>query len=115
MKITNFEDLICWKMAKDLAIDIYSAFRGNKDYSFIDQIQRATISISNNLAEGFERRGNKELSHFLSIAKGSCGEVRSMLYIAFDLKYITKNQFDNFYQRVVEISKIISGLNRSLF
>ena len=106
MKTEKFEDLICWQRSRELAAITYSHFR--------DQIQRAAISISNNIAEGFERRGNKEFSHFLSRAKGSCGEVRSMLYIALDLSYINQIQFDDLCGRSFEISKTISGLSKVL-
>jgi four helix bundle protein len=114
MKVETFEDLICWQKAKELAVITYSNFKTSKDFSFKDQMQRAVISISNNIAEGFERRGNKEFSYFLSIAKGSCGEVRSMLYIALDLRYINQEVFDDLFSRSLEISKIISALGRSL-
>jgi len=114
MKIEKFEDLICWQKARTLATTIYGLFRKSKDYSFRDQIQRATISISNNIAEGFERKSNNELKHFLFIAKGSCAEVRSMAYIAHDLSYITKAEFENIYSTTDEISRIISGLVKKL-
>lgn len=75
MKIEKFEDILAWQKAKLLSLSIYKIFNTNKDYSFRDQIQRASVSILNNIAEGFERRSNKELTHFLFIAKGSCREV----------------------------------------
>lgn len=93
-KITKFEDIIAWQKAQKLSLNIYKLFKNNKDYSFRDQICRASVSVSNNIAEGFERRTKKELLAFLFIAKGSCGEVRSMLYIALSLKYISKHNFD---------------------
>ncbi|MGB3095046.1 MAG: four helix bundle protein, partial [Microgenomates group bacterium] len=71
MKINTFEEIRSWQKARDLVRLIYKLFKDSKDYSFRDQIQRASISIMNNVAEGFERRGDKELSHFLFIAKGS--------------------------------------------
>lgn len=91
MKAEKFEELICWQKAKDIAVITYECFRRNKDFAFKDQIQRAAISISNTIAEGFERKSNKELNQFLHISKGSCGELRSMLYIALELNYITKD------------------------
>jgi len=94
VKAERFEDLLVWQRAKQLAILIYKKFEQSKNYSFRDQIQRASVSISNNIAEGFERKGNKELKHFLFIAKGSCGEVRSMLYLCLELNYISKEEFD---------------------
>jgi len=84
-KYNRFENLICWQKAKDLAIKIYCISRDLKDYGYKDQIQRAGISISNNIAEGFERETNKELKRFLFISKGSCGEVRNMLIIGKEL------------------------------
>lgn len=89
-------------------------FRNCRDYSFKDQIQRAGISIMNNIAEGFERRTNKEFINFLYIAKGSCGEVRSMLNLALEFKYISKDQFQENYSLAVEISKMLSGLIKTL-
>lgn len=97
-----------------MTISIYKLFKDNKDYGFRDQIQRASVSIMNNIAEGFERRGDKEFKHFLSISKGSCGEVRSVLYLAYELKYISKQKFEELYTQAVEISKMIAGLMRVL-
>jgi len=114
MTIDRFEDIIAWKKSKELAINIYSCFKLCKDFAFKDQVQRATISISNNIAEGFERQSNKEFSKFLYIAKGSCAEVRSMLYIALELKYIKREDFDKLYLDSNEISKIISGFIKTL-
>jgi four helix bundle protein len=85
MKIKRFEDIIAWQKAKELSVQVYGLFENSKDFGFKDQIQRASVSVMNNIAEGFERRGNKEFRHFLYIAKGSCGEVRSMLYLAKEL------------------------------
>ena len=114
MKIEKFEDIIVWQKAKDLSFNIYSTFGLNKDYGFKDQIQRASVSIMNNIAEGFERKGDKELGRFLFIAKGSCGEVRSMLYLAHELKYLSKKDFDNLYSLAVEISMMLSGFIKTL-
>lgn len=110
MKIDRFEDIIAWQKAKELKINIYALFESSKDFSFKDQIQRASVSIMNNIAEGFERKSNKEFSHFLYIAKGSCGEVRSMLIIAKELKKISDNDFKLLFALSEEISKILSGL-----
>jgi len=86
MSITNFEDLEIWKLARYLTGQIYQLTRnGNfvKDYSLCNQIQRASVSVMSNIAEGYERGGNQEFIQYLAIAKGSCGEVRCQLYIAF--------------------------------
>ncbi|MEK7569077.1 MAG: four helix bundle protein [Patescibacteria group bacterium] len=114
MKIEKFEDIVAWQKAKILSLHIYKTFNTSKDYGFRDQIQRASVSIMNNIAEGFERRGDKEFKQFLFIAKGSCGEVRSMLYLALELGYIPKNKFAEFHEQSLEISKILSGFIKTL-
>jgi four helix bundle protein len=88
MTIRRFEDIIAWQKAKNLAVDIYRAFSKSKDFRFRDQICRAAVSISSNIAEGFERRGDKEFIRFLRIAAGSASETKSLVYIARDLRYI---------------------------
>lgn len=114
MKITTFEDIIAWQQARDLAGEIYKKFKNCKDYSFRDQIQRASVSIMNNIAEGYERNGNKEFRNFLYIAKGSCGEVRSMLYLALVLNYISKMDYERLNETSISISKLLSGLIKTL-
>lgn len=114
MTIKTFEDIIAWQKSKELSLDCYSTFKDCRDFAFKDQIQRASVSIMNNIAEGYERMGNKEFKKFLYIAKGSCAEVRSMLYLALDLKYISRKTFDSLYSQSVEISKILSGFIKSL-
>ncbi len=88
MVIKKFEEIISWQKARELNLIIYSHFKNSKDFGFRDQIQRASVSIMNNIAEGFERGGNKEFKNYLYISKASCAEVRSMLYLALDLGYI---------------------------
>jgi four helix bundle protein len=112
--IEKFEDIISWQKAKYLTLEIYKTFKNVKDYGFRDQIQRASVSIMNNIAEGFERKGDKEFKHFLFISKGSCGEVRSMLSLAVELNYIPKANYINLDAISVEISKLLSGLIKSL-
>lgn len=114
MKIERFEDIVAWQKAKRMTAIIYSLFKNNKDYGFRDQIQRASVSIMNNIAEGFERKSNAEFRQFLYIAKGSCGEVRSMIYLAKDLDYISESDFNKVLQESIEISKTISGFIKSL-
>ena len=114
MKIEKFEDIIAWQKSKGLTVDIYKQFRNCKDFGFKNQIERATVSIMNNIAEGFERRGDKEFKHFLFIAKGSCGEVRSMLYLALELGYLSKEDFKKFHNLSIEISKLLSGFIKTL-
>jgi four helix bundle protein len=91
MAVNYFEDLEIWKEARRLTSRIYAITHKqsfSKDYGLCDQIRRASVSVMSNIAEGYERDGNQEFSQFLSIAKGSCGEVRAQLYIALDQKYI---------------------------
>lgn len=114
MRIDKFEDIIAWQKAQDLTSDIYRQFRYCKDFGFRDQIQRASVSVMNNIAEGFERQGNKEFKYFLFLSKGSCGEVRSMLYLALKFNYITKDDFKKNYDLAVEISKLLSGFIKTL-
>ncbi|HEY4508696.1 MAG TPA: four helix bundle protein [Candidatus Paceibacterota bacterium] len=114
MKIEKFEDMQTWQKSKGLAIEIYQCFKSCRDFSFRDQIQRATISISNNIAEGFERLGNKEFRKFLYISKGSCGEVRSMLYLSLDFKYISQKDFDRLNFSTTEISKMLAGFIKKM-
>lgn len=114
MRIEKFEDIIAWQKGKELVILVYTTFKNNKDFSFTDQIKRAAISISNNIAEGFERRTNKEFIQFLYIAKGSCGEVRSMIIIALELNYISKEQFEKINTKSLEVSRLISGFIKVL-
>ncbi len=114
MKIEKFEDIISWQKAQELSILIYTLFKVNRDFSFRDQIQRAAVSIGNNIAEGFERKSNNEFRHFLYVAKGSCGEVRSMTELALKLGYIDKRNFDKIHEYCIEISKLISGLIKTL-
>jgi four helix bundle protein len=90
-KVEGFEDLVVWQEAKDLAGVIYKTFNGLKDFGFKDQIQRASISVMNNIAEGFERGSDADFLRFLYISKASCGEVRSMIYLAKDLNYIKES------------------------
>jgi four helix bundle protein len=114
MGIEKFEDIIAWQKAKEMTILIYNTFKDSKDFGFKDQIQRAGVSVMNNIAEGFERKTNNEFRQFLYIAKGSCGEVRSMLYLAKELNTISESAFNKIYSLAAEISKILSGLIKTL-
>ena|SRR3989344_6529235 len=113
-KANKFEDILVWQRSKSLVLSIYKLFNNCRDYSFRDQIQRAAVSIMNNIAEGLERRGNKELSYFLYISKGSCGEVRSMIHIANELKYITKTESQTIENECLEISKMLYGFIKKI-
>lgn len=114
MTIKNFEEIIVWQKSKELNILIYRMFKDCKDYSFRDQIQRASVSIMNNIAEGYERNGNKEFRNFLYISKGSCAEVRSMLALASDLHYISDNDYKVTYAKSLEIAKMLSNFIKTL-
>lgn len=114
MTIKCFEDLIAWQKAQNIAIEIYSLFKDLKDFSFKDQICRASVSISNNIAEGFDRHTKKEFQRFLFIAKGSCAEVKSMLYLAIRLNYIEHKVAQKIQQDCEELAKIMRGLIKSL-
>lgn len=109
----TFEDIEAWQKARELNKQIYKisnlgSFK--KDFSLKDQIRRASVSIISNIAEGFERDGRKEFIQFLSIAKGSAGEVRSLLFVAIDNDYIEKEEFKTLYANANEIGKMIGGL-----
>ncbi|PKD43192.1 four helix bundle protein [Rhodohalobacter barkolensis] len=113
MKVERFEDLEIWQLARELCKDVYQitnfgAFA--KDFKLRNQIRGSSGSIMDNIAEGFERGGNKEFIQFLSIAKGSCGETRSQLYRSFDYEYITETEFETLVNKAVFISKKISSL-----
>ncbi len=114
MKIEKFEELICWQKSKELSLLMYGLFKNNRDFSFCDQIKRAVVSVMNNIAEGFERQTNKEFTQFLYIAKGSCGEARSMCYIALELGYISKEDFEKVNRLSLDTARLISGLIKVL-
>jgi four helix bundle protein len=116
-KIHSFEDLIVWQKGIELVKLIYlltGKGRFLKDFSLREQIRRASVSISTNIAEGFERFSRKEYVHFLNIAKGSAGEVRSLLRIAFDLEYLDPSQYDQARCSVLEVSRFLSNQIQSL-
>lgn len=114
MAIQKFEDIIAWKKAQDLAVEVYSIFQNSKGFGFKDQICRAVVSISNNIAEGFDRSSDTDFSRFLYFSIASCSEVKSMLHLAERLKYISNNQKTILLEKADEISKIIRGLLKSL-
>ncbi|MBO4661788.1 MAG: four helix bundle protein [Bacteroidaceae bacterium] len=118
--IERFEDLNIFKDARELCRVVYEITRNNefeRDLRFAQQIRAAAGSIMDNIAEGFERSGNKEFKQFLFIAKGSCGEVRSQIIRALDCHYIDQNQLNSIYNQCVHlsvgISNMITSLNKS--
>ncbi len=114
MVIKRFEDIIAWRKGQDLAVLVYNLFWGVRDYGFKDQVCRAVVSISNNIAEGFERDSDADFRKYLVIAKGSANEVKSMSYLAERLHYIKATELSSIIDQVDEIRKILSGLIRSL-
>ena len=109
----SFEDLPVWQEAKKLAVIIYKQTAQDKlkkDFGLRDQIQRAAVSISSNIAEGFERGSKREFIQFLYIAKGSCGELRSQVHIAKSIGYLDMTKFDELYKLLLIINKQINGL-----
>ena len=111
--IKSFEELPVWKDARKFTNKIYNLttkFPKEEIYGLTSQIRRATVSIMSNIAEGFDRRSDKELSNFLSMARGSSSEVQNDLYIALDLRYISKEEFNETYQEAKKIAKQINGL-----
>lgn len=117
MRVERFEDLEVWKVARRLANEIYRLTRNNafvKDRGLTDQMRRASVSISSNIAEGFERGSNAELSQFLFIAKGSSGELRSQLYMALDRGFITQAEFNTATELALSVSQQLGGLIKYL-
>jgi four helix bundle protein len=107
--IGRFEDLEIWKEGMRVSVKIYEILQKCKDYGLKDQMQRATVSIPSNIAEGFERQTNKEFIQFLYIAKGSCGELRTQLYLAKELKIITNEDFTTLLSKLIQLSSMISN------
>jgi four helix bundle protein len=117
MKIEQFEEIEAWKEARKLVNRVYGVCSVNefkKDYSLVDQIRRATISVMANISEGFARKGNKEFMQFLFISKSSAAELQSHLYVALDQAYIDKSQFDELYQAADKIQRQLSNFIKYL-
>lgn len=106
--ITRFEDIEAWQLGRELKRLVYACSKTGefaRDFALKDQIRRAAISITANIAEGFEREGNREFIQFLSISKGSTGELQDHLYTALDESYLTQPQFDNLYGKAAEVGR----------
>ena len=117
MKIEKFEDLIVWQKARvlnKLIYEVTSLKKFSNDFALTNQIRRSSISVISNIAEGFERNGNKEFIQFLYISKASCAELRSQLYIALDLEYLSIEKFDEINSLAIEVSKMTRGLIQSI-
>jgi four helix bundle protein len=113
--VNNFEDLEIWNLAREICKDIYKIINYpefSKDFGLVRQINDSSGSIMDNIAEGFEREGNKEFGQFLSISKGSCGECRSQLIRSFDRQYISEEEFKTIYTKLADESiKIKNFMN----
>ena len=117
MAVEEFEDLVAWQKARALTKAIYQASsqgRFTRDYGLAGQIQRASVSIMSNVAEGFERGSRAEFAQFLSVAKGSCSEVRSQIYVALDNEYISEGTFSLLMAQAKEVGRIVGGLRAAV-
>jgi four helix bundle protein len=114
MAYQSFEDLDVWQRGCRLSVAIFQMFEDCKIFTLRDQIQRAGLSIPSNIAEGAERGSVKDFAHFLNFSKGSCGELRTQLYIARKLKVIAKSDFEKAVAETKEISAMLEGLRRSI-
>jgi len=116
-RIEQFEDIDAWKKARELAQAVYEVTPVGefaRDFGLRDQIRRAAVSVMSNIAEGFERSGDKEFRQFLSLAKGSAGEVKAQLYVALDARFLSQEQFDQLYSLATETGRLIGGFMRYL-
>ena len=113
-KFKKFEDIIAWQKARILNIEINKLLKNIRDFAFKDQISRASLSIMNNIAEGFDRGTDKELRHFLIVARGSDAEVRSMLLVSVDFGYLNPNEQKPLLDLTDEISRLLSGFIKKL-
>jgi four helix bundle protein len=117
VRIERFEELIAWQKARALTSEIYKVTiteKFSKDFGLKDQIRRAAVSVMSNIAEGFERGRPAEFHQFLSVAKGSCAELRSQLYVAWDANYINEEQFERLINQAREVAQIIGGLRAAV-
>jgi four helix bundle protein len=99
----RFEDLDVWKRSARLSAEIYKQFNNHKDFSFRDQLTRSGLSIPSNIAEGFERESDKECINFLAYAKGSCGELRTKIYIGKEIGYLSDSVANTWIKKNQEI------------
>lgn len=116
-KVERFEDLIAWQKARQLTVEIYRITAHGefaKDFGLRDQIRRAAVSVMSNIAEGFDRGSRGEFHQFLVVAKASCAEVRSQLYVALDIGYVVQEVFSNLSSSTDELSRIIGGLRAAV-
>jgi len=110
MAYKSFEDLDVWKKSARLSAELYKQFVTLRDWGFKDQITRSGLSIPSNIAEGFERNSNKECLRFLDYAKGSCGELRTQVYIGMEAGYIDRQQGSVWIKETIAIAAMLTGL-----
>jgi len=103
-KSLRFEDLEIWQESMRICKEVYAALKDCKDFGLKDQLQRSSVSVPSNIAEGYERKSKKETAHFFYIAKGSCGELRTQLYLAVSLEYINKEKGSSLINRCASLS-----------
>jgi four helix bundle protein len=115
--VNRFEDSIAWQKARGMAAEIYAVTSKppfSRDFGLASQIQRAAVSVMANIAEGFDLYGDNQFHHALTIAKGSCAEVRSHLYIAHDIGYLDQSQLDRLVALNIEVTRLVSALRSSV-
>ena len=116
-KIERFTDILAWQKARILTKEIYTLTRQGtfaRDFGLTGQMQRASVSIMSNIAEGFARSGLGEFQQFLSIAKASCVEVHSLLYVAFDAEYVNQATFDRMVAQTEEVTRLVGGFRSAV-
>lgn len=116
-KINSFEDLEVWQLSMALCTEVYALTNTDlfaKDFGLKDQIRRSAVSVPSNISEGFERDSNNQFLYFLAISKGSCGELRTQLTIAFNLNYLTEEKYLLMKNKCIETSKQLSGFSKYL-
>jgi four helix bundle protein len=115
-EVRRFEDLVAWQLARELTSELYGITRQgafSRDFGLVDQMRRAAVSIMSNIAEGFDRESIAERLHFYVIAKASCAELRSQLYVALDAGYMDQPTFDTLQAKADRTARVLSGLRSS--
>ncbi|HET6879016.1 MAG TPA: four helix bundle protein [Pirellulales bacterium] len=116
-RIERFEDLIAWQKARKLAAEVYRATSSGpiaRDFELRGQLRDAAVSTMSNIAEGYERGSDNEFHYFLGISKASCAELRSELYVAWDVGYFSETRFRDLYSQALEVGRVVSGLRASV-
>jgi four helix bundle protein len=116
--VTRFEELVVWQKARQLAVEIHQACaagRAARDFSLVDQLRRAAISVSSNIAEGFERKRPASFAQFLEYARGSCAELRAQLYLASDVGWLPPEEFRKLMHHAEEVGRLLGALHSTQF